>query len=64
MGREARVRNINGLAEEGFRRMLRVARKSIRREPLDEYALSHREDGTHAWLCPSSFGILSLTWFL
>ena len=42
------VRNINGLVEEGVRRMLRVTRKGIRRESLAEYALFPIEDGSTA----------------
>ena len=58
MACEAMVRNFTDPVEEGDRRMLRVARRGIRRESLDGYALLPREDIPPVWVSPNSFGML------
>ena len=59
----AMVRNLIGLVEEGIRRMRRVARNGIRRESSAAGALSPREDGTPAWVCPNRFDMQPDTGF-
>ena len=63
MAFEAMVRNCADLVDEGFRGMLRVARKGIRRESQAEYALLPRSDGSPYWLYPNSFDMLPPTEF-
>ena len=57
------VRNFNDLVAEGARRMLRVARKGIRRESLAEYDFLPRADGSPDWIPPNSFDMHSATGF-
>ena len=63
MAFEAMARNFIDLAEEGVRRMLRVARKGVRRESLADYALLPREDGSPAWVPPNSFDMMASNGF-
>ena len=63
MAFEAMVRNLIDLSKECIRRMLRAARKGIRREFLADYALLPREDGPPAWFYLNSFDMLSGTGF-